>query len=59
MHCQNKERGEEILRFIATVWRFEKPFPEIPPGLPFPKGGVVLYGNSLNNGAFSSFEKEG
>jgi hypothetical protein len=44
---------------ILNFKPFEKASPEIPPGLPFPKGGVVLYGNSLNNGAFSSFEKEG
>jgi hypothetical protein len=42
---------------IVTVCWFETALPEIPPGLPFPKGGGVIYGNSMNHNAYSSFEK--
>jgi hypothetical protein len=44
---------------FVTVWRSEKTFPEIPPGLPFAKGGEVIYENSMNHWTFSPFEKGG
>jgi len=44
--------------FVAIGW-FEKAFPEIPTGLPFAKGGEVIYRNSKDPEAFSPFEKGG
>jgi hypothetical protein len=38
---------------------FETALPEIHPGLPLPKGGEVICGNSMNLEAFSPFEKGG
>jgi len=32
-------------------------FPEIPPGLPFPKGGEFIYGNSMNLEAFPPLKR--
>jgi hypothetical protein len=40
----------------VTLWRFEKALPEIPPVLPFSKGGE-LWGQSPEDSAFSLFGK--
>jgi len=42
----------------VTLQRFEKAFPEIPPVLPFSKGGELV-GNSMADFNFSRFGKAG
>jgi len=33
----------ELWKWLS-LWRFEKAWPEIPPTLPFPKGGEIIGG---------------
>jgi len=41
----------------VTLWRFEKAFPEIPPGLPFSKGGELLGDSRWKIPLFPPLEK--
>jgi hypothetical protein len=47
------------IKKIVSVSCFETDSPEIPPGLPFPKGGEGIHENSVNRSTFSPFEKGG
>ena len=49
-----------LLQFpkMVTLQRFEKAFPEIPPALPFSKGGEP-FGHSMENFTFPPFGKGG